>query len=468
MMRKQAPGVLPALLLAALLAAACEQPAGTGGGPEIMVRDAASLAKIGLDPGLPLNGAYVLDADLTLDDWEPLGTHEAPFTGTFDGGGRTITITGASGGLFGHVKGASVRNLKVNVRVVVSTAAGLGAQVGGIAGSAEGSAFENCTAQVVIRLTAHGHNSAAGGIAGAIKNGSAIRSCTARGAITLESGMGEELMVYAGGIAGDGGFGGGVNDNLITRSRWNGAVSASGGYAYCGGIVGYNYSGAAVTLCSAAGTVSARGNNLPYAGGIAAYNSGGQFHEAPTYIEDCYSTADINAESDSQYALAGGIAGANATANTRISRCYSTGAVSVKVAGDGGTETGGTLGVPAAANAGGIAGAQYVGAPLIENCAALNTSLTGEDSASGAGWNIYRIAGAGDSGDGQRTNNVANAAMTISQGGNPRAADDAEAGGKDGADCAARPDQAVYAALGWDFTAVWTMGGDGYPALKWE
>jgi hypothetical protein len=31
--------------------------------------------------------------------------------------------------------------------------------------------------------------------------------------------------------------------------------------------------------------------------------------------------------------------------------------------------------------------------------------------------------------------------------------------GEDGADCAA---------LGWDFNAIWTMGADGYPALRWE
>ncbi|MDR2445482.1 MAG: hypothetical protein LBD44_06065, partial [Spirochaetaceae bacterium] len=42
------------------------------------------------------------------------------------------------------------------------------------------------------------------------------------------------------------------------------------------------------------------------------------------------------------------------------------------------------------------------------------------------------------------------------------------AGGMDGADCAAKPDEAAFTAMGWDFAGVWKMGGDGYPVLDWE
>jgi len=31
-----------------------------------------------------------------------------------------------------------------------------------------------------------------------------------------------------------------------------------------------------------------------------------------------------------------------------------------------------------------------------------------------------------------------------------------------------KPIQAFYESIGWDFTAVWKMGSDGYPKLKWQ
>jgi hypothetical protein len=38
---------------------------------------------------------------------------------------------------------------------------------------------------------------------------------------------------------------------------------------------------------------------------------------------------------------------------------------------------------------------------------------------------------------------------------------------QDGEDCAAKPEQGDYTALGWDFDSVWKTGED-YPALRWE
>jgi hypothetical protein len=75
----------------------------------------------------------------------------------------------------------------------------------------------------------------------------------------------------------------------------------------------------------------------PYAGGVAGYNSGGDITnptaDTEATIENCYSTATVNAESTSKTALAGGIAGANAC-RARISKHYATGAVTAQVAGN--------------------------------------------------------------------------------------------------------------------------------------
>ena len=453
----------------------CEQPAGAGGGEDAgisaSIADATDMLKIGVDADFPLNGRYTLGADITVSGWTPIGTSKKPFTGRLDGGGHTITITGGSGGVFGTIRGATVRNLKVKVTAEAACAPGTGAQVGGIAGNASRSTIDNCEAEVYLTVTAHAHNSSSGGIVGMMTDNTTVRYCSASGSVTLDSGMNEGLMVYAGGIAGYSGtgmVGTGVSGCLISASRWDGAVAASGGYPYVGGITGYNYAGAGVTLCSSSGEVSVSGANLPYAGGIAGYNSAGSGQDIATKVENCYSTAAVTAISTSKMALAGGVAGANACKNAVIAKCYARGAVSVTVAGNSEAGNGGSIGPLIAANAGGIAGAQYVGeSPEIKNCAALNTSIAGTDSAAGAEWNIYRIAGEGASGEnnGKWTENIAYSAMPVTRGGASYSAD-SDANGKDGADCPEKPPQSAYEALGWNFTAVWKMATDGYPALR--
>ncbi|MDR2795510.1 MAG: hypothetical protein LBB47_02215, partial [Spirochaetaceae bacterium] len=340
--------------------------------------------------------------------------------------------------------------------------------------------IENCTARVTFTLTSNSHNNSAGGIVGTMGGNSTVRGCTASGAITLTApltgeGDSSTFMVYAGGIAGYSGTPGlpGSNESgcLIEGSNWtSGTVSVESAYPYAGGVVGYNYSGAAVRRCWSSGTVRATGGNLPYAGGVAGYNSriDGGVKGTPSTIADCYSTAAVTAVSSSRAALAGGVAGANA-AGALIARCYATGAVTARVNGAGTDNLGGSVGVMVAANAGGIAGAQYVTGerntrPTIERCAALNSSITGEDSSTGAVWNIYRIAGAGTPGNdtGVFTNNTARTGMNIPHHASSVASD---ANGKDGADCEQKPVQAAYTALGWDFGGVWRMS-NGYPVLR--
>ncbi|MDR2491281.1 MAG: hypothetical protein LBD20_07760 [Spirochaetaceae bacterium] len=413
-----------ALAVATLVLGSCEQGAGVARieeGTAITIGSAESLAKIGVDADFPLNGSYRLTADLTLNNWTPLGDFEQEFSGVFDGAGRTITFAGSggrgTGGLFAFIKDAAIRRLTVAGTITAESTEGEPIQVGGVAGNAVASVIENCTSSVDITATGRGHNSAAGGIVGFMRQNTTIRACAATGDIVLKAegqdGAGDGLMLYAGGIAGYSGTGTageGVSGCEIIGTSWQGGtVSAEGAYPYAGGIAGYNYTGAAIRQCFTTGTVRANGKNLPYSGGVAGYNSGyvqqtlqagGDAQPIVSLIENCYSTAEVIAKSDSKAALSGGIAGANARGAV-ISKCYATGLVTAKVNGSSTAGNGGTLGVPAAANAGGIAGAQYYThpggpAPRIEFCAALNPSLTGEDTATGASWNIHRIAGKGD------------------------------------------------------------------------
>jgi hypothetical protein len=433
----------------------------------IGIATAEDLAKIGAT-GYPLTRAYKLTADIEVAaDWTPLANDGKPFQGAFYGEGYAITITSGTGGLFAHMKEATVYDLTVNV-----TATAEGGNMGGIAGYVERSRIEGCTAIVNLTLSNGLHNASAGGIAGFIRNWTTVANCTASGSVTINSATTGGFMVYAGGIAGYSGTalaGSGESYCRIEKSRWNGAVTATGGYPYAGGIAGYNYTGARITRCYSEGTVTATGGNLPYAGGVAGYNSRvGKKTGTPATIDNCYSKATVTATSASKVALAGGIAAANA-AGASISKCYSTGAVDATVTGNGTDDIGGSTGVMAAASAGGIAGAQYVSDegvnPTIASCAALNTSISGTYIASVSAWNIYRIAGAGTDGNdtGVFTDNIAYSGMSISYHAESWAK---TADGKDGEDSADKPGQAVYEGMGWDFVNVWQMDKGGYPVLR--
>jgi hypothetical protein len=449
---------------AASLSLSCEQPGGssknTGGG---IIRSAADLAKIGRDSGYPLDADYTLAADITVSGWAPIGDYDSEFTGTFDGGGHTITVTG-TGGVFAYAKGAVIRNLKVAGTITAESESGEAVMVGGIAGNIEQTLIENCASGVNITAIGHGHNSSAGGIAGFMRDYSTIRSCTASGSVTLKAGVdaGDSgLMIYTGGVvgyAGDGSSGGSTASGcVITQSRWTGGtVVSEGGYPYAGGVVGYNYAGSIVSECYATGDVTAQGADLPYAGGVAGYNS------RSALVKDSWSAADVNAFSEGKQALAGGITAATA-AGAVTQRCYATGRVRARIDGSGTADTGGSIGVPTAANAGGISGSMYVLTPVIENCAALNSGVSGIDSGSDGVLEVYRIAGKVA---GTLTNNIANPGMTVTGG----TVSDKTANGKDGADAAsAKPEQAAFTAIGWDFAAVWNWDAiKGYPILKWQ
>jgi hypothetical protein len=127
---------------------------------------------------------------------------------------------------------------------------------------------------------------------------------------------------------------------------------------------------------------------------------------------------------------------------------------------------GGSLGVPEAANAGGIAGASYYEAPEIKNCAALNSSVITADTGTDGTLNPYRIAGRVD---GTLTNNIAYSGMTLTTGETTRTLTEEDKGGskQDGADTTEKPEPSAYSSLGWQ-TSVWKLESGQYPVLQWQ
>ena len=152
------------------------------------VNDGSSLTPFMVD------GVVVLLNDIdasSIKEWTPIGTASNPFSGNFDGKGRTIrninwTINAANyadAGLFGYTKGASILGLNVgdagNKITVKGNAAGLNAGV--IVGNAVGGSLTGCTNYADLVYEGN-HSGAAVCVAGLCGRSSAtLTSCTNKG-----------------------------------------------------------------------------------------------------------------------------------------------------------------------------------------------------------------------------------------------------------------------------------------------
>ena len=217
------------------------------------------------------DGRYTPTAGETVNDLYAIGSKERPYTGTFDGGGYTVrglccsnkdiidsTVQDAvyPAGLFGWLKGATVKNLTVTGYVDGR------ACVGGIAGYADaGTTILNCRNECVVRSVdlfnrEYGPAQYAGGIVG--YNEGSVTACYNAGTVTgIDS---------VGGITG--GPAGAVSDcynvGTVTGSSHVGGITGSGGtvsYCYNVGTVtgdsnvgGISGSGAQVNDCFFLGT----------------------------------------------------------------------------------------------------------------------------------------------------------------------------------------------------------------------
>ena len=126
-----------------------------------------------------LSGNYKLTKDLIIKSkyWTPIGTPEAPFTGTFDGNGYTINAVSTKSkndyqGLFGCTKDAVIKNLKVSGTVRGRY------YVGGIIGHMEGGRIVNCVSKTKVTGVDQ-----VGGLVGRIAGGIAL-NCQNEGKVT--------------------------------------------------------------------------------------------------------------------------------------------------------------------------------------------------------------------------------------------------------------------------------------------
>ena len=206
--------------------------------------------------------------DLTGKGWTPIGTSfKNSYTGTFDGGGHTITgltvtTNDKYAGLFGYIGNAGTVKNVVMEGVLITSNNG-SSQAGGVAGFSRGT-IENCSVSGSVSGTMYvggvvgvqrdgsitGCSSSAtvkgtikvGGVAGQTIFGATLTACYATGNVNIEIDRTQDIS--GGGLVG-------FNDGISLLSCYaTGNVTSTGsstGHVHIGGFLGDNY--ITVTAC---------------------------------------------------------------------------------------------------------------------------------------------------------------------------------------------------------------------------
>ena len=209
--------------------------------------------------------------DLTGKDWTPIGTdYDNSYTGTFDGGGHTITgltvttndeyagLFGYLGnfGKFGTVKNVVMDGIQITCNHRLGYAGGVAGysrgtiencsvsgsvsgtvSVGGVVGAQRDGSITGCSSSATVKGTLN-----VGGVAGQTIFGATLTACYATGNVIIE--IAPTQNISGGGLVG-------FNDGISLLSCYaTGNVTSTGsstGYVHIGGFLGDNY--ITVTAC---------------------------------------------------------------------------------------------------------------------------------------------------------------------------------------------------------------------------
>lgn len=237
-----------------------------------------------------LDAYYRLECDIDLlEAFAPIGTEDAPFTGHFDGNGKTVSgikimESSEDSGFFGVIgKEGVVKNLKLQLAAaVVSSWDG---DCGAFAAENHGRIIQCASSGGQVVGYGNYHN--AGGLVG--KNSGTLLRCSS---IDVDMASADPAYIFGntGGLVGSntgmirdcystnsvvsGRYAGGVaavNAGTMANCYSSGEITAS----QCGGLVYRNEKGATIENCYFTGTTSSRA-------GLGVYNAG--------WAENCYYT----------------------------------------------------------------------------------------------------------------------------------------------------------------------------------
>ena len=206
--------------------------------------------------------------DLTGKDWTPIGTSfDNSYTGTFDGGGHTITgltITTKDQfvGLFGYlnragtVKNVVMEGIQITSNHMFGNTGGVAGFswgtiencsvsgsvsgtkcVGGVVGAQKAGSITGCSSSATVKGTVD-----VGGVAGQTNSSATLTACYATGNVIIE-------MAPKKNIAGGGLVGMNAGSSLLACYATGNVTStgSSTGYVHIGGFLGDNYT--TVTAC---------------------------------------------------------------------------------------------------------------------------------------------------------------------------------------------------------------------------
>ena len=303
--------------------------AGTAASP-YLIKSAADLEMLSqaVGSGNSYKGQFFkLAQDISLGDmttqYQPVGEATAPFEGTFDGDGKTISGLKlnrrgfSDSGVFGYIgTNGVVKNLNVascqiastgsNVGIVVGSNYGLVSNccvtvsaisadsdvVGGVVGYSEGTVSESSFS---------GTLSSTGDIGGVVGyNGGTVTKSVASAKINL-AGYYSAVYHCVGGVVGYSVYVAGKT-NQISDSYFIGQILDPNGAGICGGVVGCVISGT-VQRCFNAGAMYSDADKVE---GSAIGGLFGMIHEAK--INDCYNGGPV-IKADTKNENVGGIVG---------------------------------------------------------------------------------------------------------------------------------------------------------------
>lgn len=192
------------------------------------------------------------DIDLTGKGWTPIGTdYDNSYTGTFDGGGHTITgltvtTNDEYAGLFGWLNRAGTVKNVVMEGVQITSHQIYGGSIGGVVGSGWGT-IENCSVSGSVSGTVY-----VGGVVG-VQIGGSITGCSSSATV--------KGMVDVGGVAGQ------TNSSATLTACYatgNVIIEMDPKKNIAGGsLVGMN-AGSSLLACYATGNVTSTGSSTGY------------------------------------------------------------------------------------------------------------------------------------------------------------------------------------------------------------
>ncbi len=269
----------------------------------------------------------ISSVDESSAKWTPVGSTAKPFQGNFDGKGYYITglycdNTNVTGGLFGVIDGATVKNVNLDFALVESKE-----YAGIVAAKAVGeSSISGCVVYGSVIGKQQQLACTSGGIVGSVDEDTTITDCCFYGAV---SGA-DAFYSNVGGIAG-------FNKGKIEKCTFSGKTFGVSMYfsTNVGGIAGTN--SGEITGCQSYGSVGAESTevvNESNAGGIAGKSEG--------FISQCKNLSEVygySASLEDNIGTAGGIAGY--VENSNLYGCENSG----KVLGEHGVYAGGIAGL---------------------------------------------------------------------------------------------------------------------------